>query len=101
MAIYLVIAMIAIQSAPVSTTQSLDRPYLLENRDDHPVAQKLVDYLEESNQVIDVAIDMVEDSLFPPGDSRNRCYSLKGFSEELLAGAQPQMVLKTNGDLKW
>ena len=26
-AIYLVIAMIAIQSAPVSSTQSLDRPY--------------------------------------------------------------------------
>lgn len=98
-AIYLVIAMIAIQSAPVSSTQSLDRPMIyLENRDDHPVAQKLVDYLEESNQVIDVDIDMVEDSLF-----HREIHAIviipEGFSEELLAGEQPQMILKTNGDL--
>lgn len=97
--IYLVVVILAIQSAPSTTSGALDVPYLyLNNQDSSVLTNHLVDYLDEKTNIVEVDEATLDDALFHR-EIHSYIIIPKGFTDDFVSDNSPQLTLKTTGDM--
>lgn len=97
--IYIVVVILAIQSAPNTSSGALVVPYLyLDNQDSSVLTTHLVDYLNEKTNIVEVDEDTLDDSLF---HREIHAYIIipQGFTDDFVSDNNPQLTLKTTGDM--